>query len=154
MSRFLPRCFLADDFLVFLSAARIFFFFVTFLVFFPVILLDDFLLTPRRHLRCAILLSRPPSGNWSAADFVNILYPDPLISELIFSLAFLFRLPLDSASRLLTASFNGLLFSTSSITLIPARKASFPTARAPLFRKGSIFLNNPPRKLPIPCPCW
>ena len=81
------------------------------------------------------------------------LYPDSLIREFIFSLAFLFRLPLDSASRLLTAFFNGLLFSTSSITLILARKASFPIARAPLFRKGSIFLNNPPRKLPIPCPC-
>ena len=47
----------------------------------------------------------------------DISYPDPLIRELIFSLAFLFRLPLDSASWLLIASFNGLLFSTSSITL-------------------------------------
>jgi len=61
-------------------------------------------------------------------------YPDLLIREFIFSLAFLFRLSFDSVSRFLTAFFNGLLFSTSFITLLPAHKASLLAAYAPLVR--------------------
>jgi len=48
MSHFLTR-FLVDDFLLFLLARIFFFFFVTFLFFFPVIILNDFLLIPRRY---------------------------------------------------------------------------------------------------------
>ena len=102
----------------FLQHEFFFFFFITCLLFFPVVLLDNFLLINHRRLRCTIRLFRLPSENLSAAD---ILYSDAFIREFIFSLIFLFRffwffsLFLDSASRLLTASFNCLLFSTFSI---------------------------------------
>ena len=120
-------------FLVFLLVARIFFFFfVTFLLFLPVVLLMIFFWSPDVDYYVMIRLSRSPNGNWSAEDFADILYPNALIRELIFSLTFLWRLPLDSSSQRKHVEFLGYRCPEHQNTphmpsLVPKEELSLPS---------------------------
>jgi len=109
-----------SEWFFFLVIRIFFFFFVIFLLFFSVVFLDDFLFIPRRRLRCTIHLSWPTDGNWSAADFADILY-----RSLHQGINFFFGFSLQITSRFCELIFDRFLYYFRHLLLphvIPARK--------------------------------
>jgi len=132
--------FITDDFLIF-RLSEFFSSSLIFLLFLRTLFFNDFLLSDccrRLPSDVLIAISRLPRRNWSFGVFADFISCS-LHQATYFLFGFFFEISAQFPESGLIASFNEVLFSTSSITLIPARRASLPIARAPLSRKDNIF---------------